>query len=333
MRGINKVGQDMVALVLRVLVLLVLVTSVILHAGCISSKVQRSCGGLAEEVLWQILFSAVLSLQVPRSYQTSTTFIFFSKQLLHSYLFFAGPLCAVEQMSHDWTNRSQDLIKALCKSEPSERLPLKKGGTRNLKALLGSKIVRDILGILASSSECDWLVLCIVEWLAAKASVLQELWLGSAPNIEVVAWKGVARQSSWNSVFVEGLLSAKPLVLNYGSHLCCMKRYDLRVLRPLISEGILLKPSPRQSHDQKEDGRRFGKLPHQWPKKTRGTTSRLQCQWRGRRPGTTICFRAEFPRWFYRKGWVSWSHFSGQIREILWNWSIWSERALANSIE
>ena len=47
----------------------------------------------------------------------------------------------------------------MCKSEPSERLPLKKGGTRNLKTLLGSKIVRDILEILSSSSECAWLVL------------------------------------------------------------------------------------------------------------------------------------------------------------------------------
>ena len=31
---------------------------------------------------------------------------------------------------------AEDLIKALCRPEPSERLPLKKGGTRNVKTCL-----------------------------------------------------------------------------------------------------------------------------------------------------------------------------------------------------
>jgi hypothetical protein len=124
-------------------------------------------------------------------------------------------------------------------------------------------------------------------------------------------------------------LSAKPLVLSYDSNMCCMKSYGLH---PSFLKAFCSQPSLRQSHDQKENGRRFGKLPHQWPKKTRGTTSRLQCQWRGRRPGTTICFRAEFPRWFYRKGWVAWSQFRGQIREILWHCRSKHE-ALANSIQ
>ena len=32
---------------------------------------------------------------------------------------------------------SQDLVKSLCKHDPSERLPMKKGGSRNVKSPLG----------------------------------------------------------------------------------------------------------------------------------------------------------------------------------------------------
>lgn len=103
MRGINKVGQDMVVLVLRVLVLLVLlvlVTLVIPPAGCISSKVQRICGGLAEEVLWRILFSTVLKRLISSGSQNLSNMynihIFFEKQLLHSYLLF------VDAALHRW---------------------------------------------------------------------------------------------------------------------------------------------------------------------------------------------------------------------------------------
>ena len=36
-------------------------------------------------------------------------------------------------------NDVEDLIKALCRSEPSERLAMKKGGTRNVKTRLGER--------------------------------------------------------------------------------------------------------------------------------------------------------------------------------------------------
>lgn len=69
---------------------------------------------------------------------------------------------------------SQDLIKALCRSEPSERLPLKKGGTRNLKTFLAcTSILLLLLSLLLPSvalwQSCAFISICMLDFLPRHA--------------------------------------------------------------------------------------------------------------------------------------------------------------------